>query len=169
MSLGIAKVDKHAVAQILRYKTAETVHGFSDAFLIGRNKLSQVFRIHPRGEGGPTNDVREHHRDLPALGSVGRSRYGTWRSRNANRGCDLLDAFKIGNRTQELSAMPERRDTNLFEIQVGQLTQNLEIDIILGKALSVMPKTEVFEPVRNWLHGRAFYGFDAIRYGPACR
>jgi hypothetical protein len=48
--------------------------------------------------------------------------------------------------------MPERRDTNLFEILIGQVTQNLEVNIILGKALSVLPETELFEPVRNLLH-----------------
>src|SRR5215813_10662463 len=50
--------------------------------------------------------------------------------------------------------MPDRDDANLFEILVGQVTQNLEIDIILGKALSVLPKAELFEPVRNLLHRR---------------
>src|SRR6516165_4683543 len=65
--------------------------------------------------------------------------------------------------------MPERRDTNLFEILIGQVTQNLEVNIILGKALSVLPETELFEPVQNLLHRRTFYGFNAIRSGPACR
>src|SRR6516162_4215344 len=50
--------------------------------------------------------------------------------------------------------MPERRDTNLFEILIGQVTQNLEVNIVLGKALSVLPETELFEPVRNLLHRR---------------
>jgi hypothetical protein len=50
--------------------------------------------------------------------------------------------------------MPERRDADLFEILIGQFTQNIEINIILGKALSVLPETELFEPVRNLLHRR---------------
>src|SRR5215475_15949480 len=50
--------------------------------------------------------------------------------------------------------MPDRGDANLFEILVGQVTQNFEINIILGKALSVLPETEPFEPVRNLLHRR---------------
>jgi hypothetical protein len=76
---------------------------------------------------------------LPALGSVCRSWCFRWRSRDGNRGCDLLDAFEIGNRAQELSAMPERPDTDLFEILIGQIAQNVDINIILGKALSVLP------------------------------
>src|SRR5262245_62043964 len=68
MGLGVAKVDKHAVAEIPRHEPPETSHGFSDAFLIGRVELSQVFRIHPSGECGRTNEVREHHRDLTTFG-----------------------------------------------------------------------------------------------------
>src|SRR5262245_35864587 len=50
--------------------------------------------------------------------------------------------------------MPDRGDANLFEILVGQVTQNFEINIILDKALSVLPETEPFEPVHNLLHRR---------------
>src|SRR6516162_5784541 len=50
--------------------------------------------------------------------------------------------------------MPERRDANLFEILIDQVTQNIEINIILGKALRVLPETELSEPVRNLLHRR---------------
>jgi hypothetical protein len=48
--------------------------------------------------------------------------------------------------------MPEQRDTNLFEILIGQVTKNLEVNTILGKALSVLPKADLFEPVRYLLH-----------------
>ena len=51
--------------------------------------------------------------------------------------------------------MPERGDTNLFEILIGQVAQNIEVNIILGKALSVLPETKLFEPVRNLLHRRS--------------
>src|SRR6516164_5779852 len=74
MGFGVAKGDKHAVAHIPRHETPEAAHGFSGAFLIGRDELSQVFRIHPSGECGRTNEVREHHRDLAALGRIQRQR-----------------------------------------------------------------------------------------------
>jgi hypothetical protein len=50
--------------------------------------------------------------------------------------------------------MPDRRDANLFEILIGQVTQNFEINIILGKTLSVLSETELFEPVQNLVHRR---------------
>src|SRR5262245_51890272 len=95
MGLGVAKVDKHAVAEIPRHEPPETSHGFSDAFLIGRDELSQVFRIHLSGECGRTNEVREHHRDLPALASVRRSRYGRWRSPMATAGVIVSRSFRL--------------------------------------------------------------------------
>jgi hypothetical protein len=149
MGPGVAKVDKHAVAQILRHEAAETAHGFSDAFMIGRDYFAQVFRVHPSRECGRTNEVGEHHRNLTALGSVRRSLGDSWRSYGS-----LGRAFEIRDRTQELPAMPERRDTNLFEILIGQVPQNIEVDIVLGKALGVLPESELFEPVRNWVHRR---------------
>ena len=68
--LRIAEVDEHAVAHVLRHEAAEATHGLGDAFLIGRNDLAQVLRVHARGECRRTDEVREHHRDLAALGGV---------------------------------------------------------------------------------------------------
>src|SRR5262245_11723 len=116
MGLGVAKIYEHAIAQILRNETAETAHGSSDTLLIGRHDQSQVFRIHLNGECCRTNKVREQDRDLPTLGSVCCSRFRRWRSGNRGWACE------IGNRTQELSAMSERRNPNLFEVLIGQVT-----------------------------------------------
>jgi hypothetical protein len=62
----------------------------------------------------------EPTRSLTALGGIQRQRCGTWR--NGDRGCVLLDGFEIGNRTQQVAAMAERRNTNLFEVLIGQVT-----------------------------------------------
>jgi hypothetical protein len=43
--------------------------------------------------------------------------------------------------------MAERRKTDLFEVLIGQVTQDREIDIVLGKALGVLGQAELFEPV----------------------
>ena len=48
--------------------------------------------------------------------------------------------------------MPERRNANLFEVLIGQVTQNGEINIIVSKALNMLLHSELFEPVRNLLH-----------------
>ena len=50
MGLRIAKIDEDAVAQVLRHEPAEAAHDLSDAFVIGRNDLAQVLRVHAGGE-----------------------------------------------------------------------------------------------------------------------
>ena len=55
---------------LLRYEAAEALHGLGDAFLVGRNDLAQILRVHASGERRRTDEVREHHRDLAALGAV---------------------------------------------------------------------------------------------------
>ena len=70
MRLRIAEIHQHAVAHVLRHEPAEALHGLGDAFLIGRNDLAQVLRVHAGGERRRADQVREHHRDLAALGGV---------------------------------------------------------------------------------------------------
>jgi hypothetical protein len=50
--------------------------------------------------------------------------------------------------------MTERRDPEFFEVLVGQIGQNRNGDVVLGKALSVLPEAELLQPVRNLLHRR---------------
>ena len=73
-------------------------------------------------------------------------------ARSGDRGCALLDGFKIGDRAQQLAAMAERRNADLFEVLIGQVAEDREIDIVLGKALGVLGHAELFEPVRDLLH-----------------
>jgi hypothetical protein len=39
-----------------------------------------------------------------------------------------------------------------IEVLVRQLAENLDIDVVLGKALRVLGHAEFFEPFRNLLH-----------------
>jgi hypothetical protein len=70
MRLRIAKINQHAVAHVFRHEPAEAAHGLGNAFLIGRNDLAQVLRVHSGRQRRRTDQVREHHRDLAALGGV---------------------------------------------------------------------------------------------------
>jgi hypothetical protein len=74
MCLRIPEVDQDPIAHILRYEAAGALHGLCDAFLIGRDDLAQVLRVHAGGECRRTDKVAEHHRNLAALGSVTRGR-----------------------------------------------------------------------------------------------
>ena len=47
--------------------------------------------------------------------------------------------------------MPEW-NTDFLEVLICEMAENGDVDLVLGKALSVLPETELFEPVRNPLH-----------------
>jgi hypothetical protein len=44
------------------------------------------------------------------------------------------------------------RNTNFPEVLICEMTENGNVNLILGKSLSVLPEPELFEPVRNLLH-----------------
>ena len=46
------------------------------------------------------------------------------------------------------------RNTNFPEVLICEMTENGNVNLVLGKSLSVLPETELFEPVRNLLHRR---------------
>ena len=45
--------------------------------------------------------------------------------------------------------MAERRNANLFEVLICEISKDGKINVVLGKALSVLPETEVLKPVRT--------------------
>ena len=70
VGLGVTQIDQHPVPHVLRYEATEALHGLSDALLVGRNDLAEVFRVHARRERCRADEVREHHRDLATLGAI---------------------------------------------------------------------------------------------------
>jgi hypothetical protein len=87
------------------------------------------------------NQIREHHRHLPALGRIRRSRRG-WRN-GGRRRRDFLGRFEISDRAQQLSTMTKRRDANLFEI----LVQSVRI----SKSIPFSAKRWVYSCIPTWL------------------
>ena len=150
MGLRISKIDEYAVAQILRHEPAETTHDLSGASVIGRNDLAQVLRVHTGRERCRTDQIAKHHRDLAALGALQRQRHGG--CFDGTRRWAGLNGLQITNGTQDLAAMAERCNADLFEVLIGQVTENREIDVVVGKGLGILGQAELFEPVRNRLH-----------------
>src|SRR5271154_1255948 len=107
MSLRIAEVDQDTIAHVLRDEPAEAANRLRDAFLIGRNDLAQVLRVHAGREGRRADEVREHYRDLTTFGGVlggrfwsGRDRYLALRTNHDWRSTKLSDC------AQHFPAMP---------------------------------------------------------------
>ena len=128
MGLRIAEINKYAVAHIFGDVAAKAAYGLGDAFLIGRDDLSQVLRVHAGRERRRADEVREHHCDLATLASVlglrlrcgGRSWW--YRSR----------AGKVADGRQHFPPMPEQ-DADVLEILIGQMAECRDIDPFSAK------------------------------------
>jgi hypothetical protein len=64
----------------------------------------------------------------------------------------VLAAAPVSYRAQQLAAVTERGHAEFFEVLVCEIRKNGEIDVVLNKALSVLPETELLKPVRNLPH-----------------
>ena len=60
----------------------------------------------------------------------------------------------FGDGAQQLAAIA-KDDTKIFQILIGQVAKDREIDAVLGKALGVLGHAEFFQPVRDLLHRTA--------------
>jgi hypothetical protein len=49
-------------------------------------------------------------------------------------------------------AVPERCNANLFEVLISQIRQDDKANVVLGKALRVLPETELLKPISDLLH-----------------
>jgi hypothetical protein len=45
------------------------------------------------------------------------------------------------------------RDAYVLEILIGQIPKGTNVNIVFGEALGVLGHAELFEPIRNLLHG----------------
>src|SRR5580704_10021748 len=106
---------------------------------------------------GRIDQIAQHHRDMVAPAGLFRDRYGLHRR---NRGSGrwlghqryrLWRGIKLGDRTQHFATIT-KNDAEVFEVLIGQVREDREINPVLREALSVLGHTEIFEPVRNVLH-----------------
>jgi hypothetical protein len=67
MRLRVTEIDEDAVAHIL---TTKPPNRLGNALLVRGDDLAQVLRVHAGGKCCGTDEVREHHCNLAALGGV---------------------------------------------------------------------------------------------------
>jgi hypothetical protein len=128
MSMRVAEINQHAVAHVFRDKPSVSLHGFSDAFLISRDELAQIFGVHARRQRRGAHEIAEHHGDLSALGSIAR------RTRNCHFGrrvdcCyprECLDGFEKFDPRAEGKA-------ELAQVIFRQIRQHRFVDGIFAK------------------------------------
>ena len=135
--------------KVLRYETAKALDSFAGALLISRNDLAQVLRIHARRKCCRTDEVGEHHGDLAALGGVLRDRGSCGPCRSLSS--IFLTTREFGYRSEQLKSMTQGHP-DLSKVLIGQIGQDGKADVVLGKALRVLPETELLKPVSDLLH-----------------
>ena len=136
----IAEISEHAVTHVSGNEPAKFLDLLGAAAMVRAHNFLQVLRVEPCRERCRANKISEHDREMTSRGCGPRSR--RW-SRSG--------LIELRNRAQYLPAMAER-DTDFFEVMVGQIAQNAWINVVLGKALRVLPQAKCVEPVRNLLH-----------------
>src|SRR5215469_12279478 len=105
--------------------------------------MSQVLRVHAGGKRGRTDQVREHHRDLAALGFLPRARFGPRRKLGRGGG----GSAKLGNRPEQSPAISKRYDTKfLLEILVREVLKDRKINPVFGKAVRILGQSERSQP-----------------------
>jgi hypothetical protein len=83
---------------------------------------------------------------LAALGCI----LGLWLSSGRGLWCCGCTR-QLADGREQYPPMPTQ-DADLFEVLVGKMGEYGNVNLILSKSLSVLPKTELFEPVCNLMH-----------------
>jgi len=144
----IAEIGQHPVAHVAGDKPAKALDDLCDAAMVSADNPAQIFGIEPRRQRGRADEIAEHHRQLPPLGSVVRPRTGRYGWR---RQC--LGGGQTGNGSEETLAVPERH-AKLLEIDLRQLRQDIGVDVTRTKQRLVLSEAKTSEPTPD-IHGRA--------------
>src|SRR4029079_15104272 len=93
----------------------------------------EVLRVHPGGERSRTDQVREHHGDLAALGGVLRGlkeRCGTFRW----RGIRVSATTQRRDGVEDYAARTNGANTDFLQILLCQLRQRALVYLVLAKS-----------------------------------
>src|SRR5215471_15899819 len=74
---------------------------------------------------------------------------------------------EFSDRAKHFLAMSDR-DTDFFEVALGEVTENARINAAIGEPLGVLSQVERLEPVRNLLHCGDGHLVVAKRSFPHC-
>src|SRR5262249_42238111 len=148
MGLGVAKINKRAIAQILSHETAQAAYGICNALVVGRNDFAEVFRVHARRECRRADQVGEQHGHLTALGAVfGSTARGGWgRLPFTGRPPIARVATQSSDGIQQLHTVTKRGDAKLLQVLVRQARENRLVYVILAEDRLILPETKAPQP-----------------------
>jgi hypothetical protein len=67
MRYGVAKIDQHAIAQVLGQITIEALHHVGTGLVIGADNLPVVFRVQVPRQHGRVHQITEQHGEMAAF------------------------------------------------------------------------------------------------------
>jgi hypothetical protein len=147
MGSRVAEIGEHAVAHVFRDKPVGAPDDIGNSAVVGSNDLAQILGVEPSRELGRTDQIAEHHRQLPAFG-IGGSR-GIVGRRNHRRGGRR--SAERSNCGEELAAMTDRSHADADQVVGRQLRQHFVIDIIVSECGRVSFEPQLAQP-RHYVH-----------------
>ena len=113
----------------------------------------QVLRVHPGGERRRTNKVREHHRDLPALGGVLGGYVGC--RKGIERRCFRARvSAQGGDGVEQLAAVPDDPYAKILQVLRCQVRQDRVIDRVFAECSLILSEAKAPQPISE-VHGGA--------------
>jgi hypothetical protein len=109
----------------------------------------------PGRERRRPDEVREHYRDLAALGGVMGLQL---RCGDGYRRGDFGRRSKGGDRLEQLLSMAQRHDADLLEIVVGEPAQQLDVNVIGAENFDILGEADPAEPTVDVQVHPAFTG-----------
>ncbi len=136
-----AEIGQHAVAHELRDMAFETQDLTGHGVLVASQNIAHLLRVELRRKRRRADEIDEHYCELAALGGDGHRRGGA---------VGLLRLFgrlisKLADRSKEQLARPERQ-AELLEVGLGELRQNLDGDLVLGKDIDILAEADRRKP-----------------------
>ena len=105
--------------------------------MIRGDDLAQILGIEARRKLGRADQIAEHHRQLPALGS--------WYGRRSLC-CSIGYAVRCGDRLEQLASMAPEHHAEIPEILRRELGQRLPIDLVVAEGGFVSLETQAPQP-----------------------
>jgi len=143
MGPRIAEIDQHPVAHEFSDKAVIARDDAGNGVLIGADLFTQFLGVEPHRQGRRTDEITEHHRQLPPLGSS--ANIGGCDGCKGRFGCRLC-VLERCNGIEQPAAVPDRRDPEIAQILGRQPAQNLTINIVVTERRRVLFEPETAKP-----------------------
>jgi hypothetical protein len=140
MSVRIAKIGQHPVAQVLRDESTNAADRLAGTSVVGGDDLAQVLRVHAASKGGGADEICEQYSDLVTLRGVPfviDTRQRCFRSGFCS---------KLSYGIEQLTTLPNERYAKVLQVISSQVKQDFVINLIVAKCRLVLSEAKSLQP-----------------------